>query len=155
VINYGLVKLYNTKVRKKSEPAVSSINHSRFLDICDAFNLPDEVRNAYTNRRAHFTSQNDDLILFFKDLKPSSIGEISYKEKRLIIAEAIERILFEYWDMAIDLTPSRTTIADLTTICPIDSRALGINPRQDKLSSLNVKAVDYIFKYITKKKKNE
>jgi len=151
MINHGLVKLYNTKVRKKNEPAASTINYNRFLDICDAFSIPDGVRNAYTNRKAHFTSQNDDLILFFKDLKPSSIGEISYKEKRLIIAEAVERVLFDYWDIVVDLTPSKVGIADLTALCAIDAKELGINPRQDKLSNLNTKAIDYIFTSLSKK----
>jgi len=152
MINHGLVKLYNTKVRKKSEKVAESINHSRFLDICETFNLHDEVKVAYTNRKAQFTSQSDDLILYFANLKPSSLGEISHKEKRMIIAEAVESVLFDYFDIVTDLTPSKVSVSDLTIVCPIDSKELGINPRTDKLSNMNVKAIDYIFDAITKRK---
>ncbi len=81
MINHGLVKLYNTKVRKKNEPAASTINYNRFLDICDAFSISDGVRNAYTNRKAHFTSQNDDLILFFKDLNQALLAKSHIKRR--------------------------------------------------------------------------
>ncbi len=153
MINHGLVKLYNTKVRKKTDKAVETINFDRFLQICESFKIPDEVKLAYTNRKASFTSQPDDLILYFSSLKPSEMGEISHKEKRMIISEAIENVLFDMYDEVANLTPSKIGVNLMTLIMPINSIELGINPMRDKLSNVNVKAVEYLFDALANKKK--
>ena len=153
MINHGMVKLFNQKVRKKTDKAVSTINYERFLQICESFKVPDEVKLAYTNRKASFTSQNDDLILFFSNLKPTEMGEISHKEKRMIITEAIESVMFDMYEEVADMTPSKVGVGHMTLLAPINAVDLGINPMRDKLSNVNVKAVDYLFDSLAQKAK--
>ncbi len=151
MINHGLVKLFNTKVKTKKDQLAETINHERFLQICEAFNVDDKVKLAYTNRKAGFTSQSDDLILFFKKLKPNNIGDISYKEKKMIICESIENIKYKYFDEAVDLVPSNIRVGDLTLLAPINSIELGLNPKIDRLSGMDNLVIDYLFDAIAKK----
>jgi len=151
MINHGMVKLWNEKVRKKSEKLTKTINYERFLQVTEAFNVPDEVKLAYTNRQALFTSQSDDLILYFANLKANSIGEVSPREKRMIIAEAVNSVMFDLYEEVVDVTPSKITIAHLTMLVPFDSRAQGVNPIRERLSSMNINIVDYVFDALVKK----
>jgi len=155
MIHHGLVKLYNQKVRKKTEKPATTINYERFLQVCESFKVPDEVKLAYTNRKAAFTSQSDDLILYFSSLKPTQMGEISHKEKRMIITEAIESVMFDMYEVVDMMTPSKVSVGHMTLVAPINAVELGINPMRDRLSNVNVKAVDYLFDSLAQKAKKK
>ena len=155
MIHHGLVKLYNQKVRKKTEKPATTINYERFLQVCESFKVPDEVKLAYTNRKASFTSQSDDLILYFSSLKPTQMGEISHKEKRMIITEAIESVMFDMYEEVADMTPSKVSVGHMTLLASINAVELGINPMRDRLSNVNVKAVDYLFDSLAQKAKKK
>jgi len=155
MINHGMVKLWNQKVRKKTEKPADTINYERFLQVTEAFKVPDEVKLAYTNRKAAFTSQSDDLILYFANLKPSSLGEVSHKEKRMIIAESVETVMFDLYDEVVDMTPSKCTVGHLTMLVSFNSKELGVNPVRERLSNMNIKAVEFVFDALTKNVKTE
>ena len=153
MIHHGVVKFYNEYVKKKSEPIQKSINHDRFLDICDMAKLPDAVRAGYINRKANFLSQPDDLILAFSKLKPTELGEITYNEKKMFLSEKINKLMFQYHDLVLNLTPSKISLIYLAYIAPINLIELGLNPKLDKLSTLNNKQVDYFFNAMVKEAK--